>query len=113
MAIMVVVCAMLGTVAMGKMFDPSVINSSGEMFNSYAANGGYWAFQKLGEYYHVGDTFLIIYALCNVISQFSILILSIDAPLLMLLDNEHTREFIPSKLLKKINLMYIVTVFSW
>lgn len=101
MAIMVVGCAMLGTIAMGKMFDPAVINSSQETFNSYAANGSYWAFQKLGEYYHVGDTFLIIYALCNVISQFSILILSIDAPLRMLLDNEHTREFIPSKLRKK------------
>lgn len=101
MAIMVVVCAMLGTVAMGRMFDPAVINSSDEAFNSYAANGGYWAFQKLGEYYHLGDTFLIIYALCNTISQFSILILSIDAPLRMLLDNKHTRQFIPSKLLKK------------
>ena len=101
MAIMVVVCAMLGTVAMGRMFDPAVINSSDEAFNSYAANGGYWAFQKLGEYYHLGDTFLIIYALCNTISQFSILILSIDALLRMLLDNKYTRQFIPSKLLKK------------
>lgn len=101
MAGMVVICAMLGTVAMGRMFDPEIINSSTEVFNSYAANGGYWAFQKLGEYYHVGDTFLIIYALCNVISQFSVLILSIDAPLRMLLDNENTKEFIPTKLRKK------------
>lgn len=101
MAVMVVVCAMLGTIAMGKMFDPAVINSSTESFNSYAANGAYWAFQRLGEYYHMGDAFLIVYALCNAISQFSILILSIDAPLRMLLDNEHTREFIPSKLMKK------------
>ena len=30
-----------------------------------------WAFQKLGEYYHIGDTLLIIYALCNTISQFA------------------------------------------
>lgn len=101
MAVMVVVCAMLGTVAMGKMFDPAVINSSEEAFNSYVANGAYWAFQKLGEYYHLGDAFLVIYALCNMISQFAILILSIDAPLRMLLDNEHTRQFIPTKLLRK------------
>lgn len=98
MAIMVVVCAVLGTVAMGKMYDPSVINASGESFNSYAANGAYWAFQRLGQYYHLGDTFLVIYALCNLIGQFAILILSIDAPLRMLLDNEKTKEFIPSKL---------------
>lgn len=98
MAVMVVTCAILGTIAMGKMYDPSIINASEESFNSYAANGAYWAFQRLGEYYHLGDTFLIIYALCNLIGQFAILILSIDAPLRMLLDNEKTKEFIPSKL---------------
>ncbi len=101
MAGMVVACAVLGTIAMGKMFDPAVINSSEEAFNSYVANGAYWAFQKVGEYYHVGNLFLMLYALCNAISQFSVLILSIDAPLRMLLDNEHTKQYIPSKLTKK------------
>lgn len=99
---MVVTCAILGTIAMGRMFDPTVINESTESFNSYAANSSYWAFQKLGQYYHVGDLFMIIYALCNVISQFAILVLSIDAPLRMLLDNEHTKQFIPTGL-QKIN----------
>lgn len=98
---MVVLCAILGTIAMGMMFDPAVINESEASFNSYAANSSYWAFQKLGHYYGIGDTFQVIYALCNVISQFAILVLSIDAPLRMLLDNENTREFIPRKLLVK------------
>ena len=97
-AIMVIVCALFGTIAMGMMFDPVLIE---ENFDSYNANGSYWAFQKLGEYYHIGDTFLIIYALCNLIGQFSILILSIDAPLRMLLDNEKTAQYIPSGLRKK------------
>mgnify|MGYP000827883844 FL=1 len=101
LAVMVVVCAILGTIAMGMMFDPTVINGSTESFNSYVSNGSYWAFQKLGEYYHVGDLLLIIYALCNMIGQFSTLVLSIDAPLRMLLDNEQAREFIPTKLLKQ------------
>ena len=101
MAIMVVVCAMLGTIAMGMMFDPTVINASEESFNSYAANGAYWAFQRLGEYYGIGDTLLVIYALCNMIGQFAVLIMSIDAPLRMLLDNEDTKQFIPKKLLKQ------------
>ena len=101
MAITVVVCALLGTIAMGMMFDPALINESKASFNSYAANGGYWAFQRLGEYYGIGNTFMIIYAACNMIAQFSVLILSIDAPLRMLLDNENTKEFIPSKLRKK------------
>ena len=101
LAIMVVICAMLGTVAMGMMFDPAQINASEEAFNSYDSNGAYWAFQKLGHYYGIGDFLLVIYALCNVIGQFSTLVISIDAPLRMLLDNEDSREFIPSKLLKK------------
>lgn len=101
LAVMVMVCAILGTVAMGMMFDPAEINASDEAFSSYAANGGYWAFQLLGEYFHIGDTLLIIYALCNTISQFAVLVLSIDAPLRMLLDNEHTTQFIPTALQKK------------
>ena len=101
LAIMVVVCAMLGTIAMGMMLDPTVIKASDESFNSYAANGAYWAFQRLGQYYNIGDTLLIIYALCNMIGQFAVLIISIDAPLRMLLDNEDTKQFIPKKLLKQ------------
>ena len=96
LAVMVVTCAILGTLAMSRMFDPAVINASAESFNAYVANSSYWAFQKLGQYYHVGDLFMIIYALCNVISQLAVLILSIDAPLRMLLDNEHTKQFIPA-----------------
>lgn len=101
LAVMVVVCAMLGTVAMGMMFDPAAINASEEAFSSYVSNGSYWAFQKLGQYYGMGDTLLVVYALCNVIGQFSTLVISIDAPLRMLLDNEDSREFVPSTLLKK------------
>ena len=101
LAIMVVVCAMLGTVAMGMMFDPAEINASSESFSSYVSNGSYWAFQKLGAYYGIGDSLLVVYALCNVIGQFSTLVISIDAPLRMLLDNENSHEFVPSALLKK------------
>ena len=101
LAVMVVVCAMLGTVAMGMMFNPAEINATTESFNAYASNGAYWAFQKLGAYYGIGDTLLVVYALCNVIGQFSTLVISIDAPLRMLLDNENSHEFVPSALLKK------------
>ena len=99
LAIMVVVSAILGNIALGMMFDPAVINESPESFSAYVANGSYWAFQRLGQYYHIGDALVVIYALCNVIGQLSTLVLSIDAPLRMLLDNEDARDFIPSKLL--------------
>ncbi len=101
LAIMVVVCAILGTIAMGMMFDPSMINASEESFNSYVSNGAYWAFQRLGSYWGIGDSLLIIYAICNAIGQLSTLVISIDAPLRMLLDNEDAQKFIPSTLLKK------------
>ena len=96
----------------------SVINESTETFNSYVSNGAYWSFQKLGEYYHVGNLLLIIYAACNAIGQFAVLVLSIDAPLRILLDNEDARQFIPSKLLKKnkygayINGIWMVVILS-
>lgn len=96
--LMVVISAIFGTIAMGMMFDVAEINAN---FDSYAANGAYWAFQKLGEYYHVGNLFLIIYALCNMIGQFSTLLISIDAPLRMLLEDPNASQFIPRKLLKK------------
>lgn len=101
LAVMVMICAILGAVAMGMMFDPAVINESQGSFNSYVSNGAYWAFEQLGEYYHVGNLLQVIYAACNAIGQFSTLVLSIDAPLRMLLDNENARQFIPTKLLKK------------
>ena len=112
---MVIVCAVFGTIAMGMMFDPAVIADN---FDSYNANGAYWAFERLGEYYGVGNLLMIIYAACNAIGQFSTLVVSIDAPLRMLLDNEDARQFIPTKLLKKnkygayVNGIWMVVILS-
>ena len=50
---------------------------------------------------------------CNAIGQFSTLVVSIDAPLRMLLDNEDARQFIPTKLLKKNNLALTSMVSGW
>ncbi|MDO5038581.1 amino acid permease [Clostridium sp.] len=94
LAIMVAVCAILGTISLGMMF------SSDNVPKDLLTNGAYYAFQKLGEYYGIGNTFVVIYAITNVIGQISTLILSIDAPLRILLENAD-EQFIPSKLLKK------------
>ncbi|MDF9825243.1 amino acid transporter [Breznakia sp. PF5-3] len=93
LAIMVAITAILGTIALGMMFDPNNIPEDLMM------NGAYYAFQRLGEYYHVGNLFMIIYALCNVVGQLSVLIVSIDAPLRMLLDSADT-NYIPKNMLK-------------
>ncbi|GAA0736297.1 APC family permease [Clostridium oceanicum] len=94
LAIMVAVCAILGTVSLGMMFD------SNNVPKDLMTNGAYYAFQKLGEYYHLGNIFVIIYAITNMIGQFAVLIISIDAPLRILLDSADER-FIPKKMFEK------------
>ncbi|GAA0126253.1 MULTISPECIES: amino acid permease [Clostridium] len=94
LAIMVAVCAILGTVSLGMMFD------SNNVPKDLMTNGAYYAFQKLGQYYHLGNLFVIIYAITNMIGQFAVLILSIDAPLRMLLDGAD-RRFIPEAMFKQ------------
>ncbi|MCT7840456.1 MAG: amino acid permease, partial [Lactobacillus crispatus] len=84
----------------------------------YISNGAYMAFDKLGEYYHVGGLFMYIYSWCNVIGQFSTLVISIDAPLRMLLGSKEAKEYIPKGLLKLnkhgayINGIWMVVVLS-
>lgn len=99
LALMVMVCAILGTVAMGMMIPPEEL--VGKAQENFIANGAYEAFQKLGNYYHMGNTLAVVYGACNAIGQFSTLVLSIDAPLRMLLDDESARQYIPEGLLKK------------
>ncbi|WP_312634932.1 amino acid permease [Oscillibacter sp.] len=91
---MVVLCAVLGTIALGMMFDSNHI--PGDLMT----NGAYYAFQQLGVHYGLGDLFLILYAICNIITQVSVIILSVDAPLRIMLNNVDT-QYVPSALLKQ------------
>lgn len=93
LAVMVAVTALLGSFAMGMMFDPNNIPKDLMM------NGAYYAFQKLGQYYGLGNFFLIIYAIANTIGQISALAISIDAPIKVLLADTDSR-FIPKSLTK-------------
>lgn len=94
LAIMVAVCAILGTISLGMMFD------SNNIPEDLMTNGAYYAFEKLGEYYGVGKFFVILYALTQFISQFSVMIISIDAPLCMLLGNTD-ENYIPKAMFKQ------------
>lgn len=93
LAIMVAVCALLGSFAMGMMFDANNIPKDLKM------NGQYYAFKMLGQYYGVGNFFLIIYALANMTAQISALAFSIDAPLKVLFA-EADDKYIPRALTK-------------
>ncbi|MBA1393707.1 APC family permease, partial [Lactobacillus sp. XV13L] len=112
---MVMVSAILGTIALAMMFDTKAVNNN---LNEYISNGPYMAFNRLGEYYGLGGLFMYIYAWCNVIGQFSTLVLSIDAPLRMLLGSKEAKDYIPKKLLKVnkhgayINGIWMIVVLS-
>ncbi len=90
---MVAVCALLGSIAMGMMFNANAIPEDLMM------NGQYYAFQLLGEHYGLGRIFVVIYALANTAAQISALVFSIDAPLKVLL-GEADERFIPKALSK-------------
>ena len=94
LAIMVAVCAILGTISLGMMFD------SNNIPQDLLTNGSYYAFQRLGEYYNVGNLFVILYSVTNFIGQISTLIISIDAPLRMLLES-CDKEYMPESMFKQ------------
>jgi amino acid transporter len=93
LAVMVAGSAILGSIAMGMMFDAE--NRPADLM----MNGAYYAFQQLGEHYGVGNLLLVIYALSNLAAQLSVTMLSIDAPLKVLLLDADTR-FIPKSMTK-------------
>ena len=94
LAIMVGLCAILGSFAMAMLFDGSNIPED------LMRNGAYVAFQKLGNFYGVGNLLVIFYALTNVMGQIAAMAFSIDAPLQILL-NDADKDFIPSWLRKR------------
>lgn len=93
LAVMIAITALLGSFAMGMMFDPNNIPEDLMM------NGAYYSFQKLGQYYGLGNFFLIIYAVANSMAQISGLAFSIDAPIKILLADADNK-FIPKSLTK-------------
>lgn len=99
LAVMVVICAILGTIALAMMADPSVYSTT-EGMQKFVLTGSYESFAKVGEYYGLGNSLLIIYAICEFIGQTSALILAIDAPLRMLFDSGDAK-YIPKGMLKK------------
>lgn len=91
LVIMVAITAILGTVALAMIYDPNNIPKD------LMTNGTYYAFQTLGKHYGVGNLFMMIYALAEFLGQISVMVLSIDAPLRILIESSDER-YIPSSL---------------
>lgn len=94
LVVMVCFTAIIGTFALSLMFDTNNIPKD------FMTNGAYYAFLKLGEYYGLGNFFMIVYAIVDFAGQISVMVLSIDAPLRILLEST-TDDFIPKGLFKK------------
>ena len=75
MAVMVGICAVFGSFAMGMIFD------SNNIPQDLMRNGAYQAFAVLGKHWNIGNVLVTIYALTQFIGQTATLALSIDAPL--------------------------------
>lgn len=71
---MVALCAILGSFGMGVLFN------SNHIPNDLMANGPYLAFGMLGKYFHVGPTFVILFAIANTLAQASALAFSLMRP---------------------------------
>lgn len=96
LAILVVISALMGSFAMGIIFDAHNVP------DDLMANGVYEAFARLGNFYHLGNSLTIIYAIANVLATAAALIVSIDAPLRILLADSDGK-YIPAILRKKNN----------
>ena len=92
--IMINLCALLGTLAVGLMFD------SNNIPKDLLTNGAYYAFQLLGEYLGVGNILMVLYAAMYSFLTFTVAVISIDAPLRTLLTPENG-QYISSWFYKK------------
>jgi len=88
MAVMVGICAVFGSFAMGMIFD------SNNIPQDLMRNGAYQAFAVLGKHWNIGNVLVTIYALTQFIGQTATLALSIDAPLQIFLGSAD-EEYVP------------------
>ncbi|GKQ43391.1 transporter [Companilactobacillus sp. RD055328] len=91
LAIMVAISAIMGSFAMGILFDANNIPTD------LMANGAYEAFQMLGNYFHIGNLLVWLFAISNVLTSAAALAISIDAPLRIFL-NDADDNYIPKAL---------------
>lgn len=95
LGILVGLSALIGSIAMGMMFNTLALP------NDLKMNGTYLAFNMLGKSYHISSSLMYIFAVANVLGQLSTMMFSIDAPLKMLIA-DGDKNFIP-KVFRKVN----------
>lgn len=95
-SMMIIFCAVFGILSMSIMF-----GQHGELMNNdFLTNGQFYAFRTLGQYFGIGNFFLIIYSITMLIATISALIINIDLPNRIFVGNAD-KEFFPEFTLKK------------
>lgn len=95
MALAISVINILGILTMCVMFGPN----GEEIGGDFITNGQYLAFQKLGQYFGLGNIFMIVYAILRFVSDVALTMIIIDAPIRMLVGTSDKR-FFPNYTLK-------------
>lgn len=94
--IFVIFVNLLGVIACSIMFG----QAGEEIGTDFLTNGQYLAFQKLGQYFGLGNSLLIIFSIVKFISEIAVTLIIIDSPIRMLI-GEADKKFLPAKTLKQ------------
>ena len=94
--IFVIFVNLLGAIACSIMFG----QAGEEIGTDFLTNGQYLAFQKLGQYFGLGNSLLIIFSIVKFISEIAVTLIIIDSPIRMLI-GEADKKFLPAKTLKQ------------
>ncbi|MCF0233240.1 MAG: amino acid permease [Enterococcus sp.] len=94
--ILIVISAILGSLA------TVILLGGNKIPDDMATNGAYLAFQLLGQKIGCGNVLLALYAVCDTIAQFSVLVIFVDVPLRIFLGCARKKDrIIPEALLKQ------------
>lgn len=96
MGILIILTAILGTIALSLMINP---NDVPKEFLDYKA---YYAFSVLGEYFGVGSIFVRLFSVIQLIAHFAAIVIAIDAPIRILIEGS-SKEYIPIKMFEQNN----------
>ena len=93
--VLIVISAILGSLA------TAILLGGNQMPDDMATNGAYVAFQLLGQKLGCGNILMVLYAICDTIAQFSVLVIFVDVPLRIFLGCAQPKDkIIPAGLLK-------------
>lgn len=93
LTVMTIFLTVFGSFSLGVFFNAHHLPDNLKM------NGSYYAFQRLGEFFHLGNTLMYIFAVTQIIYMCALLAVLLDAMTRMLI-SDTGKQFMPKKLTK-------------